>query len=149
MSGGLSSGDARRFCLHVLNIYATGDIQRSIATDVLAINKNYYSWGSEYKTTIYLTGNMAVNDAKNAVGDEVTFGTNKSSTTLQRMEEHHSKIVHAICRAMLLNHKKIFSSIDVLADQISSTFMTTSEVAKLCTITTDCPADNAELFAWM
>ena len=52
---------------------------------------------------------------------------------LQRVGEHH-KIAHASCQSVVLNRKKFYATIDTLGDEVSSTPMTSDEVAKHCTI---------------
>lgn len=127
--GGLSGGNARRFRLHMLNVCAAGYAAAYAAWEVAryadVCDAGYTAWTVAVDAAWDVAGKVAWDATLDVAGNAAKDIAKKVGTP--------QKISYAICRSVILDRKKIFSSVDASGTKISSAPMTVDKVVKCCT----------------
>ena len=161
LRSGLFGDNARRFRLHVLNMFVVGHIAHHVpwyvamgiamkegddtkemedAVEMVQYIAGYEAWCAVKDVVkdvvMNVTQSVAWNIAMDVTGD-FTIAAIAASTS-----ESSLQIVFNNCRSTIAGRKEIFCRIDALGDKISSTSMTIDEVVKCCRIMMTCTLEK-------
>ena len=143
---GLSDDIARQFRIHILNVYAAWDAAGSAAGsaakdaawnaawNAAGSAAGHAAWAAARAATWDATWGAAMDAAGGAAMGAAWTAAWDAAKDVAKNGGTARQIAYVSCRSVIVDRKKIFSSIDTLGDKIPSTPMTVDDVIRVCTV---------------
>lgn len=136
----LTSDGSRRFCLQLLNLYATGyvtwDAIEYAASYVVKASPENVTWGAAKNAAGSAAWYSIINSVGNSIEHSVWWGVwNTTRDVVKNVANKGGtpqEIAYASCRSVILDRKTIFKKIDDLHNIVPFTPMTTKKVFDVC-----------------